>query len=288
MDADRVRLALPGAAVVVTGAGSGIGAALATRFAAEGARVLVNDVDADAARAVAARTGGEVFPADMADPAAVAALVRYARERFGGIDLFCANAGVPGTGGLDATDETWEHAWRVNTMSPVYAARELLPDWLAAGRGRLLVTASAAGLLTLLGAAPYSVTKHAAVAFVEWLRASYAHRGVVVQALCPQGVRTPMLEQGEGPGAALLAAGAVTPEQVAELVVAALADDRFLVLPHPEVATYYARRATDPERWLHGMNRVQRDLERSAAEGDVDGGSGAGPRRPGGWDRRSG
>ncbi|GAB3980498.1 hypothetical protein GCM10027615_59140 [Plantactinospora veratri] len=187
MDADRVRLALPGAAVVVTGAGSGIGAALATRFAAEGARVLVNDVDADAARAVAARTGGEVFPADMADPAAVAALVRYARERFGGIDLFCANAGVPGTGGLDATDETWEHAWRVNTMSPVYAARELLPDWLAAGRGRLLVTASAAGLLTLLGAAPYSVTKHAAVAFVEWLRASYAHRGVVVQALCPQG-----------------------------------------------------------------------------------------------------
>ncbi|MDW5325308.1 SDR family oxidoreductase [Plantactinospora sp. KLBMP9567] len=264
MNAESPGFVLPGAAVVVTGAGSGIGAALATRFAAEGARVLVNDLDADAARAVAARIGGGVFPADMADPAAVAALVRYARNRFGRIDLFCANAGVPGTGGLDAADQTWEHAWRVNTMSQVYAARELLPDWLAAGRGRLLVTASAAGLLTLLGAAPYSVTKHAAVAFAEWLRASYAHRGIVVQALCPQGVRTPMLERGEGPGAAMLAAGAVTPEQVAELVVAALADDRFLVLPHPEVATYYTRRAADPDRWLHGMNRVQRDLERLA------------------------
>ncbi|GIG87017.1 SDR family NAD(P)-dependent oxidoreductase [Plantactinospora endophytica] len=264
MNAESFGFALAGAAVVVTGAGSGIGAALATRFAADGARVLVNDLDGDAARSVATRIGGEVFPADVADPAEVAALVRHARERFGRIDLFCANAGVPGTGGLDAPDETWEHAWRVNTMSHVYAARELLPDWLAAGRGRLLVTASAAGLLTLLGAAPYSVSKHGALAFAEWLRASYAHRGVVVQALCPQGVRTPMLEQGEGPGAALLAAGAVTPEQVAELVVAALADDRFLVLPHPEVATYYTRRAADPDRWLHGMNRVQRDLEGSA------------------------
>ncbi|MFY1692769.1 SDR family NAD(P)-dependent oxidoreductase [Plantactinospora sp. WMMB782] len=266
MAAENSGLALPGAAVVVTGAGSGIGAALAARFAAEGARVLVNDLDADAARSVAARIGGEDFPADAADPAAVAELVRYARQRFGRIDLFCANAGVPGSGGLDAADQTWEHAWRVNAMSPVYAARELLPDWLAAGRGRLLVTASAAGLLTLLGAAPYSVTKHAAVAFAEWLRASYAHRGIVVQALCPQGVRTPMLERGEGPGAALLVAGAVDPEQVAEAVLAGLADDRFLVLPHPEVATYYRRRAADPDRWLRGMNQVQRDLERPAGD----------------------
>lgn len=264
MDAESSQLPLAGAAVVVTGAGSGIGAALASRFAADGARVLVNDLDAESARTVAGRIGAEALPGDMADPAGVAELVRVARDRFGRIDLFCANAGVLGSGGVAASDETWERAWRINTMSHVYAARELLPGWLAAGRGRLLVTASAAGLLTLLGNAPYAVSKHAALAFAEWLRASYAHRGIVVQALCPQGVRTPMLEHGEGPGAALLAAGAVSPDEVADLVVAALAGDRFLVLPHPEVATYYTRRADDPDRWLHGMNRMQRHLERTA------------------------
>ncbi|MEU4569870.1 SDR family oxidoreductase [Micromonospora sp. NPDC023956] len=255
-------MALPGATVVVTGAGSGIGAALATRFAAVGARVVVNDVDGPAARAVAARIGGHAHPADVADPAGVAALVDAARGRFGAIDLFCANAGVASGGGPDAADETWERAWRVNVLSHVYAARALLPHWLAAGRGRLLVTASAAGLLTLLGNAPYSVTKHAAVGFAEWLRASYAHRGVTVQALCPQGVRTPMLADADGLSAALLDDTAVTPEQVAECVVEALADDRFLVLPHPQVAGWYARRAEDPDRWLRAMNRTQRDAER--------------------------
>ncbi|MBE1489843.1 SDR family NAD(P)-dependent oxidoreductase [Plantactinospora soyae] len=266
MNADSSRFVLAGAAVVVTGAGAGIGAALATRFAADGARVVVNDLDADAARTVAARIDGLAFPADVADPAGMAELVRFARDRFGRIDLFCGNAGVIGGGGAEASDETWERTWAVNVMSHVHAARELLPDWLAAGRGRLLVTASAAGLLTLLGNAPYSVSKHAALAFAEWLRASYAHRGIVVQALCPQGVRTDMLARGEGPGAALLAQSAVSPEQVADQVVAALADDRFLVLPHPEVATYYTRRAGDPDRWLHAMNRAQQDLERPAED----------------------
>ncbi|MFE0591298.1 SDR family NAD(P)-dependent oxidoreductase [Micromonospora echinospora] len=253
---------LAGAGVVVTGAGSGIGAALATRFAAAGARVVVNDVDAPAARAVAARIGGHAHPADAADPAGVTALVDAARDRFGAVDLFCANAGVASGGGPDAADETWARAWRVNVMSHVYAARALLPHWLAAGRGRMLVTASAAGLLTLLGNAPYSVTKHAAVGFAEWLRASYAHRGVTVQALCPQGVRTPMLADADGLSAALLDDTAVTPEQVADCVVEALADDRFLVLPHPQVADWYARRADDPDRWLRAMNRTQRDAER--------------------------
>ncbi|OZV80480.1 dehydrogenase [Micromonospora echinospora] len=255
-------LTLAEAGVVVTGAGSGIGAALATRFAAAGARVVVNDVDAPAARAVAARIGGHAHPADAADPAGVTALVDAARDRFGAVDLFCANAGVASGGGPDASDETWARAWRVNVMSHVYAARALLPHWLAAGRGRMLVTASAAGLLTLLGNAPYSVTKHAAVGFAEWLRASYAHRGVTVQALCPQGVRTPMLADADGLSAALLDATAVTPEQVADCVVEALADDRFLVLPHPQVAGWYARRADDPDRWLRAMNRTQRDAER--------------------------
>ncbi|MFI6225696.1 SDR family NAD(P)-dependent oxidoreductase [Micromonospora echinospora] len=253
---------LAGAGVVVTGAGSGIGAALATRFAAAGARVVVNDVDAPAARAVAARIGGHAHPADAADPAGVTALVDAARDRFGVVDLFCANAGVASGGGPDASDETWARAWRVNVMSHVYAARALLPHWLAAGRGRMLVTASAAGLLTLLGNAPYSVTKHAAVGFAEWLRASYAHRGVTVQALCPQGVRTPMLTDADGLSAALLNDTAVTPEQVADCVVEALADDRFLVLPHPQVAGWYARRADDPDRWLRSMSRTQRDAER--------------------------
>ncbi|WP_211565870.1 SDR family oxidoreductase [Micromonospora halophytica] len=257
-------MTLAGAGVVVTGAGSGIGAALATRFAAHGARVVVNDLDATAARAVAARVGGHACPADAADPAGVAALVAFARDRLGAVDLFCANAGVAPGGGADAPDEAWERAWRVNVMSQVYAARELLPHWLPAGRGRLLVTVSAAGLLTLLGNAPYSVSKHAALSFAEWLRASYAHRGVTVQALCPRGVRTPMLTDADGMSAALLDGSAVTAEQVAECVTEALTDDRFLVLPHPEAAAWYARRATDPDRWLRAMNRTQQDLERGS------------------------
>ncbi|MEV4481896.1 SDR family oxidoreductase [Micromonospora coxensis] len=254
-------LTLAGAGVVVTGAGSGIGAALATRFAAQGARVVVNDLDATAARAVAARVGGHACPADAADPAGVATLVGFARERLGTVDLYCANAGVATGGGADAPDEAWNLSWRVNVMAHVYAARELLPHWLAVGRGRLLVTASAAGLLTLLGRAPYSVSKHAALGFAEWLRASYAHRGVTVQALCPQGVRTPMLTDADPMSAALLDGSAVTAEQVADCVTEALTDDRFLVLPHPEVATWYARRAADPDRWLRAMNRTQRDAE---------------------------
>jgi NAD(P)-dependent dehydrogenase (short-subunit alcohol dehydrogenase family) len=258
-------LALAGAGIVVTGAGSGIGAALATRFAAAGARVVVNDLDAGAARSVADRIDGYAVPADVAVEVDVRRLVDTARHWLGRIDLFCANAGVSVGGGLDSPDEAWDQSWQVNVLAHVYAARALLPHWLAAGRGRLLVTASAAGLLTMLGGAPYSVSKHAALAFAEWLRATYAHRGITVQALCPQGVRTPMLARAEGFSSALLDAGAISPEEVAESVVAALDGDRFLILPHPEVAQFYARRATDPDRWLHAMNRIQQRLE--AGEG---------------------
>jgi NAD(P)-dependent dehydrogenase (short-subunit alcohol dehydrogenase family) len=267
MTVTPVGLHLVDAVVVVTGGGSGIGAALADRFAAAGARVVVNDLDPTAARDVARRVGGTAIPGDAADEAFVAELVDRVWADFDALDLFCANVGIAPRGGPEAPDGVWAEAWRVNVLSQVYAARALLPRWLADGQGRLLVTVSAAGLLTMLGNAPYSVTKHAALAFAEWLRATYEHRGVVVQALCPQGVRTPMLARADGMGDALLTADAIGPEEVADRVLEAMTDDRFLVLPHPEVADFYVRRATDPDRWLHAMNRLQRRHEIVASTG---------------------
>jgi len=253
------------ARVVVTGAGGGIGAALARRFAADGARVVVNDLDAAAADAVAAEIGGLAVPGDAASETDVRRLVEVAWEELGGIDLFCANAGVLSAGTQDTPDQAWLRDWHVNVMSHVYVARALLPRWLDQGGGRLLCTVSAAGLLTVLGSAPYAVTKHAALAFAEWLRATYAHRGVVVQALCPQGVRTDMLASaGDSAGKAQLAEGALAPEEVAAVVVKALDGDSFLILPHPEVAEYFRRRAADPDRWLAAMNQMQQAFEQAA------------------------
>lgn len=180
--------------VVVTGAGGGIGAALARKFAAEGARVVVNDLNADAARSVAGEIGGIAVPGDAASEADVQHLIDTAFAELGGIDLFCSNAGVLSSGDENTPDAQWQRDFGVNVMSHVYVTRALLPRWLDSGSPkRLLITVSAAGLLTLLGSATYSVTKHAALAYAEWLRATYAHRGLVVQALCPQGVRTDML-----------------------------------------------------------------------------------------------
>ena len=251
--------------VVVTGAGGGIGAALARRFAADGARVIVNDLNAAAAEAVAAEIGGRAVPGDAASEADVRRLVDAAWDELGGIDLFCANAGVLAAGDPDATDAAWERAWQVNVMSHVYASRALLPRWLdTEAGGRLLVTVSAAGLLTLLGSAPYSATKHAALAYAEWLRATYAHRGLIVQALCPQGVRTDMLlTGGESASKAQLAEGALEPDEVAAVVAKALEGTSFLILPHPEAADYYRMRATETDRWLSGMNKIQRSFDRS-------------------------
>jgi NAD(P)-dependent dehydrogenase (short-subunit alcohol dehydrogenase family) len=255
--------------VVVTGAGGGIGAALARRFAADGARVVVNDLDAAAAETVAAEIGGWAVPGDVASEAEVHRLVDVAWGELGGIDLFCSNAGVLSAGGEEVPDAIWERDYAVNVLSHVHVARALLPRWLSDGGsgGRLVVTVSAAGLLTLLGAAPYSVTKHAALAFAEWLRITYGHRGLTVQALCPQGVRTDMLNRGQDRGSAsaeLLNVGALEADQVADVVAKALDTDRFLILPHPEVADYYERRATDPDRWLGGMNKMQRAFEEAA------------------------
>lgn len=257
-----------GAGVVVTGAGHGIGRAIAARMAAQGARVVVNDIDADAAHRVATEIGGGVsLPGDAASEDGVAELVAGARDHLGKIDVYFANAGIDVGRGLNAPAEDWARALEVNVMAHVRAAQHLVPAWLETGGGRFVVTASAAGLLTMLGSAPYSVTKHAAVAFAEWLSATYGHRGVVVQALCPQGVRTRMLEEA-GPLQELLSHDtALEPEQVADTVWHALQDDRFLILPHPEVAEYYRMRAGDTDRWLAGMRRLQAKLDAATEAG---------------------
>lgn len=267
--------------IVVTGGGSGIGAAMCRRFADEApAAIVVVDIDAANATAVAEQVRAAA-PAvavtartiDVSDEGQVGALVTEVFLDHGRLDLFCANAGI-GTGqGVEATDALWSQIWHVNVMAHVYAARALLPHWLDAGEGHLLITASAAGLLTNLGDAPYSTTKHAAVGLAEWLSITYGDRGLHVACLCPQGVRTPLLfgDSGVG-GAGLSGAGTalaaevvkaqrvIEPEEVANAVVDGLADERFLILPHPEVADYERARATDRERWLGAMRRMQAKL----------------------------
>lgn len=256
---------LAGAGVVVTGAGHGIGAAIVRRLAAGGARVVVNDLDERAAEEVAAELGGLAVTGDAASEAGVDALVDAATRELGRIDIYVANAGVDVGRGLGAPEEDWATAWEVNVLAHVRAARLLVPRWLESGGGRFVVTASAAGLLTMLGSPSYSVSKHAAVAFAEWLSATYGDRGIVVQAICPQGVRTRMLQEA-GPVQALLSHdAALEPEDVAEAVWRGLQDDRFLILPHPEVAAYYALRAQDTDRWLAGMRRLQAKVDVPAA-----------------------
>jgi NAD(P)-dependent dehydrogenase (short-subunit alcohol dehydrogenase family) len=252
---------LQGAGVIVTGAARGIGAALARGFAAEGARVVVNDVDADGARALAEELGAFAVLGDAATQTGVSLLVGAARELLGEVDVYCANAGIGPAGTEQAPEDVWSAAWDINVMAHVRAARELVPGWLERGSGCFISTVSAAGLLTMLGSAPYAVSKHAALAFAEWLAATYRHRGVRVHAVCPQGVRTRMLEESGPGGQALLAANAIEPEQVAQSVIRALSEDSFLILPHPDVAEYYAARAADPDRWLGGMNKLQRGIE---------------------------
>ncbi|MFG2870292.1 SDR family oxidoreductase [Streptomyces sp. NPDC048338] len=251
-----------GAGVVVTGAGGGIGAALARRFAAEGARVVVNDLDPDRTKAVAEEIGGLAIAGDAS------AIVEEARDALGGpgsIDVWCANAGLASPGDAFADEAVWAAAWDVNVMAHVRAARALLPEWLERGSGRFVSTVSAAGLLTMVGAAPYSVSKHGAYAFAEWLSLTYRHRGIKVHAICPQGVRTDMLTAAGSAGELVLAPTAIEPEDVADSLFDAIDTDRFLVLPHAEVADYYRARATDPERWLGNMNHLQQKWEGAGA-----------------------
>ena len=249
-----------GKVVVITGAGSGIGAGLARRFSREGAAALiVADIDLEAATRIAEEIDGHAMRVDVADGDSNRRLIADVETAFGPIDLFCANAGIAHEGDEQSSDQDWEHMLGINFRSHVFAARHLIPRWLERGAGYLLVTASAAGLLTNLGAAQYTVTKHAAVAFAEWLAITYGDRGIKVSCLCPQGVRTPMLEQA-GVVSGLLGESALSTEEVAEAVVEGLELERFLILPHPEVADFILRKADDRDAWIAGMRRLQARL----------------------------
>ena len=244
--------------VVVTGGANGIGAALARRFAAEGARgVVVVDLDQAGAERVAAAVHGVAFKADVGVEADIVRVVHDTEQRFGGVDLFCSNAGILFIGGVETPNAQWQQIWDVNVMAHVYAARAVLPGMLARGGGYLLHTASAAGLLTQIGSATYSVTKHAVVALAEWLSITHGEQGIKVSVLCPQAVRTNMIA-GTSEGGVAGVDGVIEPEQVAQAVVEGLAAERFLILPHPQVAEYVRRKTTDYDRWLAGMRRLQR------------------------------
>lgn len=253
---------ISGATIVVTGGASGIGRAMAQRFAAEGAqRVYVVDQNGPGAAAVADQIGGVGVPLDVTDESAIVALIERVEQETGPVDLWCGNAGIGANGGVELDDDAWNANWDVNVLAHVKACRHLIPRWTARGRGHLLITASAAGLLTNLGTAPYAVTKHAAVALAEWIAITHGQAGVGVSCLCPQGVRTPMTEtDGELAIEVVKAMGMIEPEDVADAVVAGLTEDAFLILPHPEVAGFEQRRAEDRARWLDGMQRLQARL----------------------------
>jgi NAD(P)-dependent dehydrogenase (short-subunit alcohol dehydrogenase family) len=243
--------------VVITGGAGGIGGALARRFAAEGARgVVVADLDEAGASALAAEIGGLGVYCDVGSQDSVEGLVARATERYGEIDLFCSNAGIGIPGGAEVSTDQWQKIWDVNVMAHVHAARAVLPAMLRRRRGYLLNTASAAGLLTQIGSAPYAVTKHAAVAFAEWLSITHGEQGIKVSVLCPQAVRTNMTAGSEQGGVAGID-GMIEPEEAAEVTLQGLAEERFLILPHPTVLTYMQRKAGDYDRWLSGMRRLQ-------------------------------
>jgi NAD(P)-dependent dehydrogenase (short-subunit alcohol dehydrogenase family) len=256
---------LEGRHIVVTGAAGGIGRALCRRFAADGARaVVLADRELAGAQALAQEIGGLAVELDAGSEESVKALVRTATDAHGRIDIFISNAGVPGASGgpVEAPEEAWDEAWRVNVMAHVWASRALLPEMLARGEGYLVNTASAAGLLTQVNSLVYSVSKHAAVSLAEWMAIEYGERGIRVSCICPQGVRTPMLElamQEPVSAAALEAGGLLEPEDVADAVAAGLREERLLILPHENVAKFMAFKGTDPERWVRGMRRLVRN-----------------------------
>jgi NAD(P)-dependent dehydrogenase (short-subunit alcohol dehydrogenase family) len=248
-----------GKVVAVTGAGSGIGEALARHLASAGATaVAVIDLDGDAAAATAATIGPQAhaFGADMGTEAGVTEVLARISAELGPIDLWCSNAGIFTFGGVELPTEAWDRIWAVNVMSHVWAAKVLVPQMVGRGGGWFLITASAAGLLSQIGSAPYSVTKHAAVAFGEWLSITHGDDGLGVTLLCPQAVATAMTA-GVADGGPAGLDGMLSADDVAAAALAGLATGEPLVLPHPEVATYEQRRATDRRRWLAGMRRIQ-------------------------------
>jgi NAD(P)-dependent dehydrogenase (short-subunit alcohol dehydrogenase family) len=257
---------IAGKVCVVTGAGSGIGKALAERFAAEGAQgVVCADLNEGNAKAVAAGIKGLAVRCDVSSEADLKALAGAAVAKFGRIDVFCSNAGIIERAGLEATAEQWRRTLDVNLMAHVYAARVVVPLMLAQGGGYIVATASAAGLLMQPDSATYTVSKHGAVAFAEWLSVNYHDKGIKVSCLCPQGVRTPMLLGPKGDRKSFLLEGSVSAEDAAMRVVEAMDAERFLVLPHPEVGEYERRKANDRERWLAGMRRMRAKIESDPA-----------------------
>jgi NAD(P)-dependent dehydrogenase (short-subunit alcohol dehydrogenase family) len=265
---------LSGRTFVITGGASGIGKAMAQRFAREAAHgIVVADLDAEGAERVAAELPAQAIGVgcDVSDDAAVGALIERAEDEFGQIDVFCANAGIGTGSALDAPDEVWTRVLDVNLLAHVYAARRLVPGWVERGEGYFVSTASAAGMLAQIGDVTYSVSKHAAVAFAEWLAITYGAQGLRVSCLCPMGVDTPLVRGGlelegpEGLGARVVAAAGalLPPEQVADDVVAAMREERFFILPHPEVGEFYRRKGDDHGRWLRGMQRLQAQVEQA-------------------------
>ena len=241
--------------IVVTGGASGIGREMCRRFAREGAKkVIVADLNGEGAAAVAAEFGGHSMAVDVRNESEIIELINSTETQFGPIDLFCSNAGIGIGKNIDEPDEVWQTIWEVNTMAHVWAARHLVPLMIARGGGYLLNTSSAAGLLNQIGSVTYAVTKHAAVALAEWLSITYGDQGIKVSVLCPQAVRTDMTARGAGVAGV---DGMIEPESAVEAVVETLREEKFLVLPHPEVAEYMKRKAADYDRWLKGMRRLQ-------------------------------
>lgn len=242
---------------IITGGASGIGRAMASRFIAEGAKqVIIADLQEEKLAAVAEELGAIAIKTDVANESDVINLITRVESEHGQIDLLCNNAGIGVGGGPETPNEDWQKIWEINLMAHVYATRAALPDMLRRRDGYIINTASAAGLLTQIGSAPYAVTKHAAVAYAEWLAITYGDRGIKVSVLCPQAVRTRMTENSDNGGVAGID-GMMEPEQLTDSVVETIAAESFLVLPHPEVLTYMRRKTDDYDRWIKGMKRLQ-------------------------------
>ncbi|WP_170606951.1 SDR family oxidoreductase [Ruegeria arenilitoris] len=251
---------LSGKTVVVTGAASGIGKSLAQRFSSDGAKVVCADIDEPGAHSLASEIGGHAFFCDVSNESSISDLIEATEDQVGTIDLFCGNAGVLTLGGVDVPDDEWDRIWKINVMSHVWTARHLIPRMTARGSGYILITASAAGLLNQPGAAPYAVTKHAAIGFAEWVALTYRDQGIRVSVLCPQAVRTDMIRGHEDSVAAI--DGILEPQEVASACVEAITEERFLVLPHEQVMDYFQFKAVNYDRWIDGMSKINQKFNR--------------------------
>lgn len=252
--------------IIVTGGGHGIGRALCHRFAQEQPRgLIVADLDAAAAESVAQEVAGVAIAGDVCDEAHIQQLVAEAEDRWGSVDLFCSNAGATVKGGIETPDADWQKMWELHVLSNVYAARAALPGMLARGQGYFLQTSSAAGLLTEIGSAAYSVTKHATVSFAEWLSISYRRSGIRVSCLCPSGVQTDMLDVSD-PIHQFLQSHAMSADDVAECVLRGIDEETFLILPHPEVGEFFANKPKNYDLWLHQFSRMKEKWDRPRKE----------------------